>query len=88
MVAAVADEKGTSVQSRDYTRSCMSQKETPCHLTLVTAARWEDRTEETSQKTCLNAYNDAMLSGDRALTRHLVLFSESRFCCGLYSLRM
>ena len=25
MVAAVADEKGTSVQGRDYTRSCMSQ---------------------------------------------------------------
>ena len=26
MVAAVADEKGTSVQGRDYTRSCMSQR--------------------------------------------------------------
>ena len=25
MVTAIADEKGTSVQSRDYTRSCMSQ---------------------------------------------------------------
>ena len=47
------------------------RKETPCHLTLVTAVRWEDRTEETSQKTCLKPYNDAMLSGDRAFSEAL-----------------